>query len=348
MQKLVKLAERVTAMLSEARNRLLTEVGPGTPMGELLRRYWQPIAAVAELDDNADQAGAADGRRPGALQGPVAAATACSTGTARIAAPTSPTASSRSAGCAATTTAGCSTRPAPAASSRSRTSTRPRSRFRDQIRIKAYPVEAKAGLLWAYLGPEPAPLLPNWEPFTWNNGFVQIVFSEVPCNWFQCQENSIDPVHFEWMHGNWSAPARRATTGRTRHAISSSASTSSTTASSIGACARTRTRRPAVDRRPRLPVAERAVHRQPLRMARADRRHQHAERRLVLHPRAARSASLTCRTAIPYWYAPINDEKTGRWITSHIMNQDFVAWVGQGAITDRRREHLGAATAASS
>ena len=26
-------------------NRLLTEVGPGTPCGELMRRYWQPIAA---------------------------------------------------------------------------------------------------------------------------------------------------------------------------------------------------------------------------------------------------------------------------------------------------------------
>ncbi len=38
-------------MLGEARNRLLTEVGPGKPMGALLRRYWQPIAAVAELDD---------------------------------------------------------------------------------------------------------------------------------------------------------------------------------------------------------------------------------------------------------------------------------------------------------
>ena len=85
----------------------------------------------------------------------------------------------------------------------------PEMRFRDQIRIKAYKVQALAGLLWAYLGPEPAPLVPNWEPFTWKNGFVQIVFSEVPCNWFQCQENSIDPVHFEWMHDNWSVPARR-------------------------------------------------------------------------------------------------------------------------------------------
>ena len=30
-----------------------------------------------------------------------------------------------------------------------------------------------------------------------------MVISEIPCNWFQCQENSIDPVHFEWQHENW-------------------------------------------------------------------------------------------------------------------------------------------------
>src|SRR5690606_12499885 len=30
------------------------------------------------------------------------------------------------------------------------------------------------------------------------------------------------------------------------------------------------------------------------------------------------------------------------WISSHIINQDIVAWVGQGAITDRTRENLGA------
>lgn len=29
------------------------------------------------------------------------------------------------------------------------------------------------------------------------------------------------------------------------------------------------------------------------------------------------------------------------WITSHVMNQDFVAWVGQGTVTDRDQEHLG-------
>ena len=32
-------------------NKLLTEVGPGTPMGELMRRYWQPVAVSREVTD---------------------------------------------------------------------------------------------------------------------------------------------------------------------------------------------------------------------------------------------------------------------------------------------------------
>ena len=43
-------------MLSEAENQLLMQVGPGTPMGNLLRYYWMPIAAVGELDDNPTKA----------------------------------------------------------------------------------------------------------------------------------------------------------------------------------------------------------------------------------------------------------------------------------------------------
>jgi 5,5'-dehydrodivanillate O-demethylase len=38
-------------MLSEERNRVLTQTGSGTPMGELMRRYWHPIAAVSELEE---------------------------------------------------------------------------------------------------------------------------------------------------------------------------------------------------------------------------------------------------------------------------------------------------------
>jgi 5,5'-dehydrodivanillate O-demethylase len=39
-------------MLDEQRNQTLTQVGRGTPMGELMRRYWHPIAAVTELENN--------------------------------------------------------------------------------------------------------------------------------------------------------------------------------------------------------------------------------------------------------------------------------------------------------
>src|SRR5690606_33887965 len=73
----------------------------------------------------------------------------------------------------------------------------PRGRMTDKVRLGAHRVQAGAGMLWAYLGPEAAPLLPDWEPFHWRNGFVQVVFAQVPCNWLQAQENSIDPVHFE-------------------------------------------------------------------------------------------------------------------------------------------------------
>ena len=36
-------------MLSEEDNRRITRVGPGTPMGTLMRRYWQPAALSEEL-----------------------------------------------------------------------------------------------------------------------------------------------------------------------------------------------------------------------------------------------------------------------------------------------------------
>src|SRR5438552_290944 len=46
-----RMARGEGAMLKEEENRLLMQTGAGTPMGELLRRYWQPIAAAGELDD---------------------------------------------------------------------------------------------------------------------------------------------------------------------------------------------------------------------------------------------------------------------------------------------------------
>ncbi len=36
-------------MITAEENELLTRVGPGTRMGNLLRRYWQPVAGKAEM-----------------------------------------------------------------------------------------------------------------------------------------------------------------------------------------------------------------------------------------------------------------------------------------------------------
>ena len=38
-------------VLTREENELLTQVRAGTPMGELLRRYWYPVAALQELSD---------------------------------------------------------------------------------------------------------------------------------------------------------------------------------------------------------------------------------------------------------------------------------------------------------
>ena len=191
-------------MLSDEQNRTLTQVGAGTPMGELLRRYWMPIAAVAELDDTADQARAADGRGPRALQGPGRHATASSTGTARIAARTSPTAGSRTAGCAATITAGCGSTTRRCLRAAVRGDRASRGALQGPHAHQGLPGGGQGRPGVGVPGAGAGAARAHWEPFTWTNGFVQIVFSEVPCNWFQCQENSIDPVHFEWLHGNWS------------------------------------------------------------------------------------------------------------------------------------------------
>jgi len=80
----------------------------------------------------------------------------------------------------------------------------PDSTFRDRVRIKAYAVEEKAGLIFAYLGPQPAPLIPNWDLFVADDRMRDIGTAIIPCNWLQIMENSLDPVHVEWLHNYFS------------------------------------------------------------------------------------------------------------------------------------------------
>ena len=202
-------------VLTAARNDLLTRVGPGTPMGDLLRRYWQPIGGASELENNPikpirlmgenlvlyKDLGGTFGlvdrhcphRRADMSYGWVeASGIRCSYHGWRY-----------------DETGACIDQPY-------EDTTNPKP-SKSGCEIKAYPVREMAGLLWAYMGPLPAPELPVWEPFNWQNGFREIVLADVPCNWFQAQENSIDPVHFEWMHDNWTNRCAAATSTAPKH-----------------------------------------------------------------------------------------------------------------------------------
>jgi 5,5'-dehydrodivanillate O-demethylase len=57
-------------------------------------------------------------------------------------------------------------------------------------------------LLFAYLGPEPRPLLPRLDGLVAAGAIRMIGRAVVPCNWLQIMENSVDPVHTEWLHGH--------------------------------------------------------------------------------------------------------------------------------------------------
>ncbi len=74
-------------------------------------------------------------------------------------------------------------------------------------------------------------------------------------------------------------------------------------------------------------------------MARAGRRREHAVGGWFF-VRVPKGREPYVQNSVPTWTSPIRDDD-GRWITSHVINQDIVAWVGQGAIADRTKENLG-------
>ena len=76
-------------------------------------------------------------------------------------------------------------------------------------RAKAYRAEELGGLVFAYLGPEPAPLLPRFDLFVWEGALRDVGRALIPCNWLQIMENSVDPAHLEWLHGHHLASQRR-------------------------------------------------------------------------------------------------------------------------------------------
>lgn len=326
-------------MLSAEKNRQLTEVGPGTPMGEVLRRHWHPVAAVDALAREPVQPVRLLGEdwvlfrdRSGAYG---LVERQCAHRRADLAHGYVEDQGIRCHyhGWQFAPDGRCIAQPY-------EDTVDPDCRLRAKASLKAGQARALAGLLWAYVGPLPAPELPDWEPFHWPNGFVQIVFAEVPCNWLQAQENSIDPVHFEWMHANWG----RRLAGRDGRPAPKHLQLAFEEFENGFVYKRISEDTDANN--PLWTVGRVCLW--PHGFFLGD----HFEWRVPVDDtttlsvlwsfiRVPNEAEPFVQQEIPSWTAPIR-QPDGRWITSHVINQDIVAWVGQGAIADRTRETLGA------
>ena len=186
-------------MLTKEQNERMTRVGPGTPMGEVLRRYWHPIAALAQMKDRdtlpvkllgenlvlyrdlSGKLGLLDARCPHRSMSlvygiPEQCGLRCPYH-----------------GWTFDETGACIEQPYEEAED-------PEARFKNKVAIPAYHVAVMGGMVFGYLGPKPAPVLPPWDLFVMEDCVRDIGFSVVPCNWLQIMENSLDPVHVEWLH----------------------------------------------------------------------------------------------------------------------------------------------------
>ena len=83
------------------------------------------------------------------------------------------------------------------------------STMAQKVKHKAYPVEEWGGFVWAYMGPKetmPAFRPPQWAPT--KDTRVSVAKAIVPCNWAQVLEGAIDSAHSSSLHSSDMVPAR--------------------------------------------------------------------------------------------------------------------------------------------
>lgn len=187
-------------MLTVEQNEFLTRVGPGTPAGELLRRYWQPVGVYTDLSDDQPK------KRVTVLGENLVLYRTDDGGYALIREQCAHRHASLYYGfiegcdirCAYhgwkyDTTGQCVEQPFE----------QENRRFKEHVRLPAYPVKECRGLLFAYFGPKPAPVLPKWDVLTRDDGNLKLRVEPVlNCNWLNPMENSVDTVHTYWLHGH--------------------------------------------------------------------------------------------------------------------------------------------------
>jgi phthalate 4,5-dioxygenase oxygenase subunit len=184
-------------MMTKEENQLLTQTGRGTPAGEALRRYWQPVCLAEELPPGApplrttilgedlvlfrDQQG-----RPGLLgihcshRGTDLSYGRVENGGLRC----------LYHGWLYDVHGRCLEQPGEPGG----------GEHRENIRHPAYPCREASGVILTYMGPGQPPLLPNYDFLTASPDhlYVSKIFHE--CNYLQANEGNIDPVHLSFLH----------------------------------------------------------------------------------------------------------------------------------------------------
>jgi len=185
-------------MLTAANNEMLCRVGPGTPMGNLMRQYWIPACLSSELK--------ADGEPMRLLLlGEQLVAFRDSKGRIGIMEHRCP---HRCAslffgrneeggircvyhGWKFDVEGNCVDMP----------NVPPSQDFKQRVKNKAYRVVERAGFVWTYMGPrKEAPSLPNVEVLMLPEADRFTRVHQRECNWFQSLEGDIDTSHFGFLH----------------------------------------------------------------------------------------------------------------------------------------------------
>ena len=186
-------------MLTQEENDLLTRVGRGTPMGDLLREYWIPAFMASELS------GPDGDPLRIRLLGENLIAFQSTAGKIGLVANNCP---HRGAslfygrneeegircvyhGWKFDPDGSCVDMPAEP----------PGSKFKNEIRLRSYPCRVRNGVVWTYMGPrESPPPLPDIEP-NMVEGEETLVWTALrECNWVQAMEGDIDTSHLAILH----------------------------------------------------------------------------------------------------------------------------------------------------
>jgi 5,5'-dehydrodivanillate O-demethylase oxygenase subunit len=186
--------------LTEEENRKLTQVGPGTPGGELLRRYWYPIAGLHQVTEEAPTASVRvlgedlvlfrDKSGNVGLLADHCSHRGASLLYGRV--------EERGIACAYhgwlyDTQGNCLETPAEPAD----------SKFCLTVKHRAYPVEKLMGLYWAYMGPLPAPPIRRLDVAAYP--VEHILEMGYDGNWVQVVENHVDSTHIYILHQDTAA-----------------------------------------------------------------------------------------------------------------------------------------------